>query len=114
MKTFTRTLSWQKDRPKHAIRAQVMADWLARPGILQGSVKKFSGKEAFENMAAKTGIVFFQNYWGPSEQGNHIDLWNGFRLTDWTSWIRIQAGINIPGVWSDYKKAKSVWFWVAA
>lgn len=114
MKTFTGTLSWQKDRTKYAIRAQEMADWLARPGILQGGAKKFSGKEAFENMAAKTGIVFFQNYWGPSEQGDHIDLWNGSRLTDWTSWIRIQAGINIPGVWSDYKKAKSVWFWAVA
>lgn len=111
MKTFTGTLSWEKGKPKYAIRAQEMANWLERPGIFHASVQKLSGKEAFDNMAAKTGIVFFQNYWGPSEQGDHIDLWNGLRLTDWTSWIRIQAGINIPGVWSDYKKAKSVWFW---
>lgn len=111
MKTFTGTLSWQKDRPKYAIRAQEMANWFARPGILQASVQKLSGKEAFGNMAAKTGIVFFQNYWGPNEQGDHIDLWNGSRLADWTSWIRNQSGINIPGVWSDYKKAKAVWFW---
>jgi hypothetical protein len=47
----------------------------------------------------------------PGEQGSHIDLWNGSRLTDWTSWIRIHANMNIPGVWSDYKNAKSVWFW---
>jgi len=79
-------------------------------GILQGGVKKLPGKEAFENMAAKTGIVFFHDDWGPNEQGDPIDLCSGSRRTDWTSWIRIQAGIYLPGAWSDYRNAKSVWF----
>lgn len=39
MKTFTGTFSWRRDKPKYAIRTQEMPDWLARPGILQGSVK---------------------------------------------------------------------------
>lgn len=109
-KTFTGTLSWQKDKPKYAIRGQEIPNWLASPGILQASVHKFSGKEASDNTPAKSGIAVFQNHWCPNEQGNHIDPWNASRLTDWTSWIRIQAGINIPGVWSDDNKVKAVWF----
>lgn len=41
--------------------------------------------EAFDKIEGKRGIVFFQNYWGPGNQGDHIDLWNGSRLTDWSS-----------------------------
>ncbi|WP_225984676.1 T6SS effector amidase Tae4 family protein [Noviherbaspirillum aerium] len=100
-----------KGQAEIAIRAQEMANWLTRPGVLPTNAQKLSGKEAFGSMAGKTGIVFFQDYWGSNEQGDHIDLWNGSRLTDWTSLVRIQGGIHIPGVWSDYKKAESVWFW---
>ncbi|KRB79932.1 T6SS effector amidase Tae4 family protein [Noviherbaspirillum sp. Root189] len=111
VKTFTGVFSWQKEKPKYAICAQELANWLARPSILNSKMQKLTGKDAFDSMTSKAGIVFFQHYWGPDEQGGHVDLWNGSRLTDWTSWIRIHANMNIPGVWSDYKKAKSVWFW---
>jgi hypothetical protein len=33
------------------------------------------------------------------------------RLTDWSSWIRIQLGLVIPDVWSDLEKASTVLFW---
>lgn len=108
---FHGTFSWQKDKPKYAIRAQEVADWLASPRSHMPRVQKFKGSEVFDKIKGKTGIIFFQNYWGPGAQGDHIDLWNGSRLSTLTSWLRIQLGISVEGVWSDYEKAEAVWFW---
>lgn len=81
-KAFRGQLSWQKDKPKYAIRAQELANWLASPfgksgGVGMPEVQKFSGKEVFEKIRGKRGIIFFQNYYGPGNQGDHIDLWDG-------------------------------------
>jgi hypothetical protein len=70
-------------------------------------------------MLARNGIAFFQNYWGTDAQGDHIDLWNGSRLTDWRTWARINMrigdfGLHNLGAGSDFQKAQSVWFWPLA
>lgn len=116
--TFTGQLSWQKDKPKYAIRAQELADWLASPARpVPSKVEKFGGKEAFgevegkKGMKGRTGIVFFRNYWGESRQGDHIDLWNGSRLTHLRSLLTIYARIGSLGFGSDYRDADGVWFW---
>lgn len=122
VKTFHGQLSWQKDKPKYAIRAQELANWLASPThpISPAKAEKFAGKEVFGEVEGKrgikgrTGIVFFQNYWGTGAQGDHIDLWNGHRLTDMLSWVRIYARIGSFGLGTDYKKAQTVWFWAIA
>ena len=109
--SFYGQLSWQKDKPKYAIRAQELADWLASPANpVQASVVKYSGEEVFDKIKGRTGIIFFQNYCGLGNQGDHIDLWNGTRLTHWTSWLRIQLHIS-GGGWSNYRQAETVWFW---
>ena len=112
VKTFHGQLSWQKDKPKYAIRAQEVANWLASATnpIFPAKVEKFSGKDAFDKIKGKKGVVFFKNYWGAGNQGDHIDLWDGSRLTHWTSWLRIQLHLS-GGDWSDYRKAESIWFW---
>ena len=117
MRTFPGQWSWQKDKPKYAIRAQELANWLATPAShLHSNVEKLSANEVFDHTAGKrgiqgrTGIVFFQHYWGPGANGDHIDLWNGSRLTDLLSWVRIHARIGSFGIGTDYRKAKSVWF----
>ena len=112
VKSFRGQLSWQKGKPKYAIRAQEVADWLASVAspFPASKVEKYRGKEAFEKINGKRGVIFFQNYWGAGNQGDHIDLWNGSRLTHWTSWLRIQLHITMPG-WSDYRQAESIWFW---
>lgn len=109
--TFHGQMSWQKDKPKYAIRAQELADWLARPGTIPSKFQKFPAKEVFDKIDGKHGIIFLQNYWGPGHQGDHIDLWNGSRFTDWKSWPRIHFYVSWEGVWTDYRKAESVWFW---
>lgn len=112
MNTFTGQLSWQKDKLKYAIRAQELANWLAQPGILRdANVEKFGGKDVFDNIKNRRGIIFFQNYWGPGHQGDHIDLWNGNQLTDWTSWVRIHLYISWEGRFSNFRNSESVWFW---
>lgn len=114
---YTGALSWEKDKPKYPIRAQELADWFATPrSHLPSRVQKFGGKEVFEKINGKTGILFFQNYWGSGDQGDHIDLWNGSRLTDWRTWARIhirlgEYGLHNLGAGSDFRKAASVWFW---
>lgn len=109
---YTGALSWEKDKPKYAIRAQELANWFASPhSHLPFKVQKFGGKEVFEKIRGKTGIIFFQNYWGAGNQGDHIDLWNGSRLTDMLSWVRIYARIGSVGLGTDYRKAQSGWFW---
>jgi hypothetical protein len=110
--SFRGVRSWQKEKTRYAIRAQELANWLARPDILPSiRVNKFGGKEAFEIIDGRKGIIFFKNYWGPGHQGDHIDLWNGNRLTDWKSWARIHLNISWEGIWSDYRNSDAVWFW---
>ena len=62
----------------------------------------------------RTGIVFFQNYWGTGQQGDHIDMWNGTRMTDRLTWVRINMRIGSVGLGSDYRQAQSAWFWPLA
>jgi hypothetical protein len=109
---FTGALSWEKDKPKYAIRAQELANWLSSPpSHLHVKPQKFGGKEAFEKIRGKTGILFFQNYWGAGNQGDHIDLWNGHRLTHFRSIPQIYLRIGSFGLGSDYRDSESVWFW---
>ena len=118
MNGYTGTWPWEKDKPRYAIRAQELANWLSTPAsLLPTKIEKFIGKEAFGEIGGRKGImnrrgiVFFQNYWGAGAQGDHIDLWNGSRLTDMLSWVRIYARIGSLGLGTDYRKAQSVWFW---
>jgi hypothetical protein len=118
MNSFAGTWSWEKNKPKYAIRAQELASWLAGPGShMPSKTEKFAGKEAFGEVEGKKGIngrqgiVFFRDYWGAGAQGDHIDLWNGNRLTDMLSWVRLYARIGSFGLGTDYRKAQSVWFW---
>jgi hypothetical protein len=121
MRSYSGQWSWQKDKPKYAIRAQQLADWLTvHAAEVPTRVEKIPGAEIFgevsgkQGIAGRTGIVFFQHYWGPGEQGNHIDLWNGTRLTDLGSWLRIYARVGSIGIGSDYRKAKAVQFFPVA
>ena len=112
VKSFYGQLSWQKDKPKYAIRAQELADWLASPANpVQARVVKYSGEEVFDKIKGRTGIIFFQNYWGVGNQGDHIDLWNGYRLTHFRSIAQIYLRFGFFALGSDYKASESVWFW---
>ncbi|UIA82979.1 type VI secretion system amidase effector protein Tae4 [Erwinia tracheiphila] len=63
------------------------------------------------------GIIFFKDYWRRSGEsfsnrsGDHIDLWNGKRITTLSSYFRIQWGVHFDGVYSDFFKSQEIWFW---
>ncbi len=112
----------------HVIRAEELANALNKypiSGIQQ--VQKVNPEEFSKELFGKKGIIFFKDYWrrtnnGKKESfhnrsGDHIDLWNGSKITDWRSWARIYARIGsfglhdlVPG-WSDLEDSKSIWFW---
>ena len=66
------------------------------------------------DLAGQTGIILFKDYWTrrgeTNPTGDHIDLWNGSRITDWRSWLRIRFDVVIPGVWEDLKKSNEITF----
>lgn len=117
------THCWYHDKSDgHVIRAEELAKGLTRYTIVGIQKIQLVAPNEFEKvLASKTGIIFFKDYWrrennGKKEafrnrSGDHIDLWNGSRLTDWTSWFRIQWRISWEGYWSDYAQSKSIWFW---
>lgn len=112
LKGFRGALSWQKDKPKYAIRAQELADWLRTTfPRLPTRFKSVSPKDFNSQLYGHSGIIFFQNYWGAGKQGDHIDLWNGSRLTHIRSVAQIYMRIGSVGWGSDYHKAESIWFW---
>ncbi len=102
----------------HILRTEELADALKRtpiPGTFP--VIKVHADNFEDVLKNRTGIIFFKDYWRRGDEsfrnrsGDHIDLWNGSRLTARNSYLRIHWGMNIDGIWSSYSHAKEVWFW---
>lgn len=97
--------------------AQGLADWLkTKPFPGCPDAEKYTGQTIFSKIQDRTGIVFFADYWrrDPDKQartGDHIDLWNGSRLTAFTSWFRVHLGLSWDGRMSDYRLARTALFW---
>ena len=98
--------------------AQELANWLGPkrfPGCPQPET--YTGRDAFEQIRGRSGIIFLANYWqrdnekGATRTGDHIDLWNGSRMTAYSSWFRVHLGVSWEGVWSDFRGASKVLFW---
>lgn len=101
---------WQhKSSASHVLAAEELAAALNRvvvPGMR--AVEKYDGVTGFEKIARRQGVVFFRNFYGPGMQGDHIDLWNGWRLTSLTSLVSIYTP------WGSRYNKGSVWFWEVA
>ena len=102
----------------HILRAQQLADALKRNRPSEFSAgKSIPIKDFKKHISGQKGIIFFKDYWLRNSDpinnptGDHIDLWNGSRLTDWSSWIRVTTGLSIEGGWADFEKSKEIIFW---
>lgn len=115
---------------KTAVVATQLADWLKlQPfcGLPRWPVK-VTGPEWHDNIAGKTGIVYFENYWARSSTeksddkptGDHIDLWNGSRLTagglSFISTLGRRMGLTSVGAgtswgYSDLGRSTEILFW---
>lgn len=99
----------------HVLAAEELANGLARFPI-GGIQKKIKIDPATfqKDISGKKGIIFFKDFWTRNGEnfrnrsGDHIDLWNGSRLTDWRTWFLISSTFNTGG---NYSKSKEIWFW---
>lgn len=107
-----------------AIRAEELAAWLKTQHVngIVSPPANVTGENWQERIKGKKGIVFFANYWArPGESkhpsGDHIDLWNGSRLTASglegavVTMLRFGVGVNSGPGFSDLGKATSILFW---
>ncbi|UEH07563.1 type VI secretion system amidase effector protein Tae4 [Pseudomonas sp. HN8-3] len=109
---------WQHAKSEgHVLAAEEMAKALSDaniPGLQRP--KKIKPEDFEEVLAGQQGIIFFKDFWrrgnetSGNRSGDHIDLWNGRRLTNWLSYPRIQLGLSIEGTFSDYHESREIWF----
>ena len=111
------------DGKRTSLRASVMAQWLKlRPFAGLPFPIDITGADWQDRIKGRTGIVFFSRYWArktdsPGETtGDHIDLWNGRKLTSpgvegWaTTFMRFTVGVS-SAWYSDLGKSKQILFW---
>lgn len=108
---------WVHPDADHILAAAELANWLEKQPFLGcGKVENISGEDWRDKVSERTGIICFEDYYTPSggSGGDHIDLWNGSRMTDLTSSIRTRFSIVIPTIWSDLRKARKIRFFPVA
>ncbi|MCP4340784.1 MAG: hypothetical protein GY799_18320 [Desulfobulbaceae bacterium] len=103
--SFRGARCWHGHKPAHILRAEELANWLRGPFSPFKRMDIFEGINGFHRISGRKGIIFFKDYYGQQNQGDHIDLWNGARLTRYASWIEFAFGGG-----RHYSKA-TVWFW---
>ncbi|WP_343656883.1 type VI secretion system amidase effector protein Tae4 [Cupriavidus sp.] len=121
-KSFKGARCWFKDHPRaHMLRAEEVANWLQqRPFAGCPKPLDMTGKDWVSKAQGKTGLIFFKDYWlrkgESSPTGDHIDLWNGERLTavSWRGRVNnfMRFTVGAGALWySDLANAKRILFW---
>lgn len=107
----------------HILRAEELAAWLKSAPRFCGWKKPedVAGEAWRQKIEDRTGIVFFKDYWQREGErgasGDHIDLWNGSRLTAssargvLTTLARFTLGLRTGPGFSDLGKSKQILFW---
>ena len=111
-----------------AVRAEELSRWLGMTRIEGlGAVEDITGIDWQETIERRRGIVAFDNYWARSSgesnrpTGDHIDLWNGSRLTysaGPSAVATLGRSLGIPSFfpgtqygYSDLSNATKIKFW---
>lgn len=113
-----------------ALLASQLAAWLKQQPFcgLPTSPENVTGAEWQNRIRGRTGIVYFADYWarnakeeaGDKPTGDHIDLWNGSRLTatgmSFFSTMGRRLGIGSLGAgtswgYSDLSRSSEILFW---
>ncbi|WP_250498833.1 T6SS effector amidase Tae4 family protein [Caballeronia sp. GAWG1-5s-s] len=130
-KSFKGETCWFHGHPRsHTLRAKEVAQWLhLQPFAGCPTPETVTGEDWKDKITGRTGIAFFGSYWRRSlkerqPSGDHIDLWDGQRLTPSTE-TTLRFGLGISHVWnplsaigigpenfySDLSQAKTILFW---
>jgi hypothetical protein len=118
------------DGLKTAVGAAQLAAWLKLQPFcgLPRWPEKVTGADWQDKIRGRTGIVYFENYWARNDSekandkptGDHIDLWNGSRLTaggvSFFSTLGRRLGLNSVGAgtawgYSDLGRSTEILFW---
>lgn len=130
MKSFRGAAVTLPNGRKAATAASQLASWLKQQPFcgLPKEPENVTGSDWQDKIRGRTGIVYFEDYWtrNPAEKaadkptGDHIDLWNGSRITaygwEFFSAFGRRIGFNswqpgTPWGFSDVRKAKAILFW---
>ena len=105
------------------ISAEQLAAWLKKqPFCGCPRPEDVTGEDYETKIKRFTGIIYYRDYWlRPDEKknptGDHIDLWNGSRLTasgfagTIATFLRFGVGIQSGPGFSDLRKAREILFW---
>jgi hypothetical protein len=115
------------DGLKTAVGATQLANWLKLQPFcgLPKAPENVTGPEWQDKIKGRTGIVYFENYWRrhgetSAPSGDHIDLWDGSRLTatGWSFFSTLgrrvglrEAGAGTDWGYSDAGKSTAILFW---
>jgi hypothetical protein len=86
LSSFPGVRCWEKGHKNHTLRVEQLVTWLkaqtkvfGKPTVYKGKTPD-NGEKALKELAGKTGIVAWLNFWGNGNQGDHIDLWDGYMI----------------------------------
>ena len=106
---------WFHDSSKgHVLSADELAMALVKrkpPTI--GNLQKIHPENFQCNLRSRSGILYFKDFWLRTGEtidgrtGDHIDLWDGNRLTKWRTWLTISCWF---GVREKYPRSREIWF----
>lgn len=89
---------WYGHGRKHILRVANLLPWIEKNTTAIGCKKKVVFKGVtHSNFTGKKGIVYFENFWGTNNQGDHIDLWDGYRIA--------------KGELNFFQRSEQIWFW---
>jgi hypothetical protein len=89
---------WNGHGRQHVLRVADFLPWIESQAAKIGCQKKTKHKGVTHaDFAGRKGIVYFQNFWGRNNQGDHIDLWDGHKVA--------------KGDLDYFERSEEVWFW---
>ena len=89
---------WHGHGRKHILRVRNLIPWIETNARTIGCQRKVEHSNVTHaDFSGKKGIVYFENFWGTNNQGDHIDLWNGTKVAH--------------GDLDYFQRSEEVWFW---
>lgn len=95
---FSGARCWHGHGKKHILRGEELVAWMRQKTGIFGTVEIRRDSDA-ATYGGLRGLMFCRNFWGPGNQGDHIDLWNRNHLKTGDSGYILRS--------------KEVWFWNA-
>ena len=94
----------------HTLRARELAKWMKKKASRFGKCKIYKDV-TWEDFKGKHGFIFCENFWGPNNTGDHIDLWDGTGQYMGDSDFYWEGPAMASGAVDYIDRSEKVWFW---